>query len=113
MEIIYYSKLGCSGMRLKLIDLFETDTLRSRNAARYVLKLVLEVPLSEKITIDFSGITFASRSFCNELLIGLRKTRKNVKLANVSKDVKKMMDASLKKPKIDFNFVVRDIELKI
>jgi len=89
-------------MELKLHDMFCTSTLRDRETALSVIKAVSRVPETSAVVLDFSKIIFASRSFCNELLIGL-KDKKNVNFNNISEEVKNMMIASLKKPYICSN----------
>jgi hypothetical protein len=45
--------------KIKLYDYLGIDTLRHRDSAKTVLDRVVKTPLHDKITIDFSGISFA------------------------------------------------------
>lgn len=86
-------------MEMKLYDMFGIDTLRDRQTALLVIREISEIPNSCTVKIDFTHIIFASRSFCHELLVGL-KDRKNISFQNVNTEVKNMMIAALKKPNI-------------
>jgi hypothetical protein len=77
--------------------MFGTDTLRDRETALLVIKRISGVPLGQIVQIDFSNITFASRSFCHELLTFLRN-RNDVQIENTNKEVQLMMIAAVKKP---------------
>lgn len=84
-------------MKISLYDMFCTDTLRDRQTALLVIRRISNVPSEQPIHIDFSNITFASRSFCHELLTYLRN-RDNVQIENTNKEIQLMMIAALKKP---------------
>ena len=79
---------------VKLYDMFCTDTLRHRDTARKVVALLAQEPMSTKVTIDFGGIDFASRSFLHELLTDLGSRK--VVFENRCEEVKQMMDIILK-----------------
>ena len=84
-------------MKLRLCEMFGTDTLRDRQTALSVIRKISETSSSRSIQLDFAGIIFASRSFCHELLTYI-ETRDNVQLENVNKEIEQMMIAVLKKP---------------
>jgi len=87
---------------LKKIRLYEragTDTLRHRDTAARILEEIAHLPKSTPIVLDFSGIVFASRSFCHEFMKGL-KGRKDVSYINVDPDVKLMMSVAFSKPRV-------------
>ncbi|MBM3292567.1 hypothetical protein FJY84_07800 [Candidatus Bathyarchaeota archaeon] len=85
-------------MEIKLFELFNLDTLRHRESARIVLDKLSQKPNDEKFIIDFTGISFASRSFCHELKRGLNGH--DVVFVNMLPDVEEMMRIAFSKPKI-------------
>ena len=86
-------------MELRLYDMFDTNTLRDRETALIVLEKISQIPKDYPVKIDFTNIIFASRSFCHELLTGL-KDKKNVSFKNMSREIRSMMSVSLKKPSV-------------
>jgi len=76
-------------VEVSLFKLVKLDTLRHRDTARKVVEGVSGVPMDEEVVIDFSGIAFASRAFCNELLRGLEGRR--VTFKNMGSDVDTMV----------------------
>lgn len=82
-------------MRIKLHNLFCTDTLRHRETAR---KIVETIPKEiHQITVDFDEIDFASRSFLHELLVGL--DAKEVSFANANQEILMMTKVILRNSK--------------
>jgi hypothetical protein len=100
----------CTSMRIELYNILGTDTLRDRHTAQLVLTRLESVPHKTPVIIDFAKITFASRSFCHELLITL-KERGNVRFENANNEVTQMMRLSLTKPTISQNVPVKMITL--
>jgi len=96
-------------MHIKLFEKLAVDTLRHRDSAKKIVELASGT--SEEVIIDFSGIIFASRSFCNELRRSLEDM--NVKYVNMTDDVDEMMQLSRVKPKtnIDASFNHKKLEL--
>lgn len=90
-------------MKINLYEMFCTDTLRHRETALEVLK-ELSNKDDEEIIIDFTNIKFASRSFCHELMSGVRY-RKNVQLKQIGPEVQLMIHA-LDKPKLTLNLPI-------
>ena len=82
-------------MEIKIYDYVETDTLRHRETAKQLLQTINQNP-DEPITLNFKGITFASRSFLHELLSGLQDKEINYKHTN--KEIKTMIDLAFTKP---------------
>ncbi|MCX6654021.1 MAG: hypothetical protein NTY03_02745 [Candidatus Bathyarchaeota archaeon] len=93
------SRRGMIVMEIKLFEYFNIDTLRHRDTARVVLNKVSQMPRDEKIVIDFSGISFASRSFCHELRRGLNG--RDVVFVNMMPEVDEMMRIAFDKPQIE------------
>ena len=87
-------------MEIKLYEIFNTDTLRHRDTAKTVLDRVSKRNGDERIVIDFTGISFASRSFCHELKRGLGDL--DVVFVNMMPEVEGMMDIAFSKPRVDF-----------
>ena len=92
--------------------MFNTNTLRHRQSASSVIKKVNQMPESSSIVIDFKGIVFASRSFCHELLLGLRN-RRNIIFKNRIYEVEMMMNAVSTKPKIDISMPTKLEYIKV
>jgi anti-anti-sigma regulatory factor len=86
-------------MEIKLYEFFNIDTLRHRDSARAVLDELSKMPQEEKIVIDFSGISFTSRSFCHELKRGLNG--RDVIFVNMLPEVEEMMRIAFAKPQIE------------
>ena len=86
-------------MDFKLYELFGTDTLRHRETANQVLDKLSKVPIDEKVVIDFTGISFASRSFCHELKRGLNG--RDVVFVNMLPEVEEMMRIAFAKPQVE------------
>jgi hypothetical protein len=85
-------------IKIKLYEYLGIDTLRHRDSAKTVLDGLVNTPLHDKITIDFSGISFASRSFCHELRRGLNG--REAVFNNMLPEVEKMMQIAFAKPQI-------------
>ena len=83
---------------IKPYELFKTDTLRHRETARAVIEEVEKTDADERIVIDFSGISFASRSFCHELKRGING--RGVVFANMLPEVEQMMHIAFTKPQV-------------
>lgn len=94
------------GMEINLYRMFRTDTLRDRQTALLVVKEISKMPVSYPVKINFERIIFASRSFCHELLTGL-KDRKSVKFENMNQEIKIMMEVALRKPQVDPNIPLK------
>jgi hypothetical protein len=82
--------------RIVISEVAGTDTLRHRETARLILS---ELPEEESI-LDFKGVSFASKSFCHELLRGLNSVKK-VTRENVAPDVDRMLQIAFLKPHIE------------
>ena len=87
-------------MEIKLYKIFNTDTLRHRDTARVVLDMISKRRSTERLVIDFAGISFASRSFCHELKRGLGV--REVVFVNMMPEVEGMMSIAFSKPRVDF-----------
>lgn len=96
-------------MEIKLYDRLHTDTLRHRETARLVLDDV-HIPKTERLVIDFSGISFASRSFCHELKRAL--IDRDVVFVNMMPEVEAMMRIASAKPKVDFEPAAKSMKLE-
>jgi len=83
---------------VKIYQIFKTDTLRHRETARIVLEDIEKTKLDERIVIDFSGISFASRSFCHELKRDLNG--RDVIFVNMLSEVEQMMRIAFTKPRV-------------
>jgi anti-anti-sigma regulatory factor len=83
---------------VKLLQLFKTDTLRHRETARTVIEDLEKEKTEKRIVIDFSGISFASRSFCHELRRGLNG--RDVVFLNMLPEVEEMMSIAFTKPQV-------------
>lgn len=73
----------------KIADLISTDIRSRANAA--IIRSAID-GIKENIVLDFSGVTFVSRSFTDELY-NVMKENKNVSLVNMSAFVKSMWEA--------------------
>lgn len=82
-------------MEIKIYEYVETDTLRHRETAKQLLQTIYENP-DETVTLNFKGITFASRSFLHELLSGLNGRTLNYKETN--EEIKAMIALAFTKP---------------
>lgn len=98
-------------MSLSIYGIAGTDTLRHRETARRVLDEVEKNSKGRGVTLDFSGISFASRSFCHELKRGLRG--REVVLVNMLPEVDEMMRLVDSKPSINFRDTSKIKKLKL
>lgn len=73
----------------KIADLISTDIRSRANAA--IIRSAID-GIKENVALDFSGVTFVSRSFTDELY-NVIKENKNVSLVNMSTFVKSMWEA--------------------
>lgn len=85
-------------MKFEIYNYVKKDTLRHRETAQRILKVINEISQTEPIILDFIGIKFASRSFIHEFLNGL--VTRTVKCQNMNKEIKLMTKISFKKPKL-------------
>ena len=97
-------------MRVDLFSVFGTDTLRDRQTARLLVAKLAKLPQNNPVVIDFAKITFASRSFCHELLTGLKNTG-NIKIENQNEEVTQMMTIASTKPDFNHELSVKTISL--
>jgi len=81
-------------MEIKIYDHVETDTLRHRETAQKLLQIIKEKP-DEPVTLNFKGITFASRSFLHELLSGLHD--REINYTNTNEEILFMAKIAFKK----------------
>ena len=86
-------------MKLNLHELFKTDTLRHRDTAEAVVKLIKGASTNEPAVIDFQGIVFISRSFSHELQRGLQNH--DVTYVNMAPEVEEMMQLAHVKPRVN------------
>ena len=98
-------------MEIKIYDITRTDTLRHRDTAKIVIEKITIIPKKEDITLDFSGISFASRSFCHELNRGLKDV--DVVFVNMLPEVEEMMRLITSKPIIIFKDTITIKKLKL
>jgi len=94
--------------RLKIADLISTD-IRSRANAE-IIKSAID-GIDEDVILDFDGVTFASRSFTDELY-NVMCDNKNITVENTSDVVKTMLDAVIEGRKSKRVFKKRDSEIK-
>jgi len=98
-------------MEVNLFKIVNLDTLRHRDTAKKVVDIFSGLPMEEEVVIDFSGVVFASRSFCHELIRGLEG--RMVVFRNMSPEVDEMMQLARVKPKIGprNSFTYKKLEL--
>jgi len=82
-------------MELKIYEQVETDTLRHRETAQKLLQTINQHP-DEPVTLNFKGITFASRSFLHELLSGLND--REINYTNINEEIQFMAKVAFTKP---------------
>lgn len=82
-------------MELKIYELVETDTLRHRETAQKLLHTINKNP-DEPVTLNFKGVTFASRSFLHELLSGLHD--REISYKNTNDEIQFMAKVAFTKP---------------
>jgi len=82
-------------MELKIYELVETDTLRHRETARKLLHTINQNP-DDTVTLNFKGVTFASRSFLHELLSGLHD--REISYKNTNDEIQFMAKVAFTKP---------------
>jgi hypothetical protein len=85
-------------LEIKIYDHVETDTLRHRETAQQLLQTINKNP-EEPVTLNFKGITFASRSFLHELLSGLQGRKLDYK--HINEEIKFMTNIAFKKPVLE------------
>lgn len=85
-------------MKIDIYNYVKKDTLRHRETAKRILKVINEISRTEPIMLDFIGINFASRSFIHEFFSGLEN--RNVKSLNMNSEIELMTKISFKKPKL-------------
>ena len=85
-------------MEINLYEIVGTDTLRHRETAQTILHTISQEPENKPVTLDFSGIAFASRSFLHELLSALNGREYIVVNANAEIDF--MVKVAFTKPKL-------------
>ena len=98
-------------MEINVNEFAGTKTLRHRDTAQLVLNKLAKIPKNEDITIDFSGISFASRSFWHELKKGLKN--KNVNFVNMLPEVEYMMLLTSIKPLFNLKEPINVKKLKL
>lgn len=87
-------------MEIKVFELTNTSNLALRFWADDLFNS-LEKQREKKLTLDFSGIEFMSRSFANEYLKLKRSSYKQITEKNMSENLKQMLKiAATIKPKI-------------
>ena len=85
-------------MEVNVYKIVGTDTLRHRETARTILDTIENAPENTPITIDFTGVTFTSRSFLHELLSGL--TNRKYTLKNTNEEIKAIAMIAFNKPQL-------------
>ena len=85
-------------MEIKIYKIVDTDTLRHRKTAQRILQFIDEESRDAPVTLDFNGITFASRPFLHELLSGLNGTE--IKIINANKNIESMVKITFNKPRL-------------
>jgi len=79
---------------ISLKEKFETTHLSTRSMARDLYDDLLQME-SQYITLDFSGIEFASRSFMVQLYSMLAKHRSQVRFVNMNENVDQMYQLAI------------------
>lgn len=85
--------------RVDVYSIFETDTLRTREAADHILEKADDMN-SNEVILDFAKIYFVSRSFSHELQTAMKKSPKRIRVINTNKNINRMFKVALRKPKI-------------
>jgi anti-anti-sigma regulatory factor len=85
-------------LKLNLFEIFKTNTLRHRDTAETVIKLVEDASTKESVVIDFQGIVFVSRSFSHELQRSLENCE--VTYVNMLPEIDEMMQITHIKPRV-------------
>lgn len=84
--------MGIMEKEIKIANLISTD-VRSRSNADIIRNELLK-DTSRKITLDFCGVTFVSRSFTDELYSIIEYSKKTkIEVVNTSGVVEKMLNA--------------------
>ncbi|MBI2464406.1 hypothetical protein HYV57_05615 [Candidatus Peregrinibacteria bacterium] len=74
-------------MIIKLINIFSTTTISSRESVKELIK---KLKKDDEIILDFSKIEFISRSVAHELL-KLKEKHSNMRFSNMAEEVSKMV----------------------
>ena len=85
-------------MEINLYEIIGTDTLRHRETANTILNTINQEPENEQVILNFSGITFASRSFLHELLSILNG--RDYIVVNANAEIDFMVKVAFTKPKL-------------
>ena len=86
-------------MSVKVHDVVGLDTLRHRETAQRILSEINKRSNKEMLIIDFSGVSFASRSFWHELKRGIPDRK--ISFRNMDPEVEEMMHLSSIKPRVN------------
>jgi len=86
-------------MSVKVHDVVSLDTLRHRETAQRILSEINKRSNKGMLIIDFSDISFASRSFWHELMRGIPDRK--ISFRNMRPEVEEMMHLSTIKPRVD------------
>lgn len=95
-------------MVIEIAKIISTD-IRSRSNAE-IIRAAID-GISEKITLDFSSVTFISRSFTDELC-NILDSCTNLEITNTSDFVKSMIDTVSKSRKTKRVFTQDNSEIK-
>lgn len=81
---------------IPVIDILQSEILATRSAASLIRERIESLPSSwQKISLDFSGVEFASRSFVDGLMklrSDFEKERIDITLSNLSRQFQEMVD---------------------
>lgn len=100
-------------MEIQLKKLTKRDTLRHRATAQMILRKIEKNPENQSITLDFKGVTFASKSFLHELLSGLQI--RETHYTNTNEEIDLMIKLAFTKPhlKLKTDTKIRELETLI
>jgi hypothetical protein len=86
---------------VKLYDLFECRSLRHRESAQKVTRMLAsDYHPNEVVTIDFESIEFVNRSFIHELNCDLLDARILAEYVNMCDDVRMMNSINISSPQV-------------
>ena len=74
---------------IKVRDVVDIEFISTRSLANSIFELVESTP-AKQVTIDFTDIEGATRSFMDQIRANIIKTKKSVKIVNLSQQLEQM-----------------------